>query len=197
MAEQDPGEQIWTALAEGKVPEASELAKEALTRPITHNEFYYLLSRHPYLEIGDSAGSAPKAGRAPETKTTKTGWVVQDYGDCIVTGPGRLVFGRYVGLTEEEDEEGGGGAGLTDQGTLQQQIIETAKELIEMAQGRWDKASILKGFYGMKRAAWVAAGLKDYGLSGFEPTEEDQVVYNWARTLEGLEPEPYTPPTPK
>ena len=80
---------------------------------------------------------------------------------------------------------------------MQQQIIETAKELMEMAKGRWDSAKILEGFYGMKRAAWVAASLKGVKLDGFEPTEDDQVVYNWARTLEGLEPEAYTPPGPK
>jgi len=105
------GHDLWQTLADGKLPEAEALAQQALSRPITHEEFYHLLGRYPSLHIRDIKGAKPTKGRKPEITKAHNGWTIHDYGDEILTTPGRLVYGGYVS-SDEDDEEGGGGASL-------------------------------------------------------------------------------------
>ena len=69
-------------------------------------------------------------------------------------------------------------------GTLVQQMADTALEVILLAIKKdWPAAHVYSGFYGMIRAAWIAAERYQFPLMGFEPTANDEVVKTWVNKL--------------
>ncbi len=135
-------------------------------RPLTLPEFTYLLQRYPYLDIAQT----PEAVLNPESvqrSTTQTGWLLCDGGERIVTGAGRLAFGRYNLQAGDEDEDGGG--------SLYQQGIDTVAEILALASARWDTVHIHDGTYALQRTAWITGLDQGLTVSGFAPTDEDQM----------------------
>jgi len=170
---------------------AEEGKIEALTRPITEDEIYWVLSRWPYLELCDSREPEDvKPAKAVRVTETAVGWKVHDYGNILRTSQNEMLSIKQFEILsgtpgiDEEDEEGGGLGELTRDGTIVQQMVDVAAELIALAKERgWPAVRIMRGFYGMQRAAWVAAQMQEYKLEGFEPGPEDRVVYSWAKRL--------------
>lgn len=152
-----------------------EMYKMAAERPATYEEFYHLLSRYAFLDIHHPDGFKPLTGRLPNrTIKAKSGWIIKDYGDRIQTSAGRLMYGSYL-------DEGKEVKGI---GTLVQQYADTAFEVIALAiSNGWPSAQVYSGFYGMIRAAWIAADSQKFKLLGFEPTASDEVVKSWVQKL--------------
>ncbi|MFU8797505.1 MAG: hypothetical protein ACNA7Y_02250 [Gammaproteobacteria bacterium] len=163
----------------------TELTAIAGEKSIRYEEFYYLLSRYPYLDLQHSAGSQPLAERPLRILSVKGGWDIQDFGDRIRTSPGRFLYGGYRVRHSQDDEEGESTGGVIQpQGALTQQMIDMAEEMIALAMEKgWPEVDVVGGFYGMIRAAWVAAAIQDYKIVGFEPSENDAVVEVWVRRL--------------
>ncbi|MCD6056277.1 MAG: hypothetical protein K0R12_1239 [Gammaproteobacteria bacterium] len=181
-------EALIKALREGHMPNQEMI----WDRNLTQLEFYYLLSRYPYLELYNRDKPQPAIQTVPGFKKSKSGWLIYDYGDVICSAgtelPIKEIRRLYKTLLKEtpssaelvkDDEEGEGGG----RGTLQGQTIQTAYEMVQIAYSRWQQVGIIDGFYGMKRAAWVAAKRFGKNLEGFSPTAEDKVVLYWANKL--------------
>src|SRR5688572_16164327 len=93
----DPQNQLsyWEAYKSRQIKEGvpdtlyDDLVKNAIDRAITYEEFYYLLSQHPFLDIHHPDGFTPLSGRTPKSVTAQSGWTIQDYGDRLRTSAGR------------------------------------------------------------------------------------------------------------
>ena len=140
---------------------------DIFSRELTFAEFEYLLARYPFLDIAESSDE-PLDADVLEKHTTPNGWIVHDYGSRIITGPGRLSFGRFSTSNDDDDEEGGAGS-------LWWQGIETVEAIFGLISARWDSLTINGGSYALQRCSWMM-GL-DNGLSveGYAPTEEDKM----------------------
>ncbi len=186
-APRDPkqADDVWIAMRNGQQPPLQNI----WDRNMTPQEFYYLLSRYPYLEICDQEKPYQEPGSRPKFIKSQSGWIIHDFGNVIRTSGCDLPYKELQRLYKtlitdykEEDDQGEGGqgeGGPQRSGTITGQMVTTAYELILLAQERWGKGQIVSGFYGMQRAAWVAAHRAGFELSGFNPTVEDNVVYNW------------------
>jgi hypothetical protein len=154
----------------------AELAAAAGAKPIRYEEFYYLLSCYPYLDLHHPDGFDPN--HTPQIIKVEGSWDILDFGDRIVTGPGRFLLGG------SRDEESSTGEPVRPKGTLVEQMIKMADELIFLARKKgWPEVVVRSGFYGMIRAAWVAADIQGYKMTGFEPSESDSVVNVWVRQI--------------
>lgn len=184
----DPQEQaaLIKALRDANMPSQQEIWE----RDVTHEEFYYLLGRYPYLELCNM--DDPEATDTPvRLHKAQSGWLIHCYDNILCSASMELpiteirrlyksLLGETVSATQlAKDEETGEGG----RGTLQAQIIKTAYEMVQIAYDQWQNVKIVGGFYGMKRAAWVAAKRFGKVLEGFNPTAEDKVVLYWASKL--------------
>jgi|GEM_PF-3030938 len=158
-------------------------------RNITPQEFYYLLSRYPYLQLCDANYPYVDQGTQVEILETECGWKVYNYRTLLASGCHELMAmllaheARFPEKKKEEDE-GGSEGGASGSGTIVRQYSETAFEMMLLAKTLgWSAAAVVGGFYGMQRMAWVAGELIDYPLKGFEPTAEDYVVLRWTSSL--------------
>ncbi len=192
----DPQERakLIKALREQHMPDQTAIWE----RDITHEEFYHLLSRYPYLELHNVDKPKPLINDTAQLHKARSGWIIHDHNDVICASSTELpisevrrLYNTLLGETtataksaasaaDSDDDEDGGEGG---RGTLQAQMITTAYEMVQMAYNRWKNVAIIGGFYGMKRAAWVAAMRFGKQLTGFEPTSEDKVVLYWANKL--------------
>lgn len=148
-------------------------------REISPEEIQYLLDRCPFLQIvGPTMEFDPDEVRIVQSES---GWDIQDYGDAISSSPGRLLFGggNFRVSFDDEDDEGGSGGEIINpgKGTVRNQTIVTASDMILMAQERgWENITIVDGHPRMKRAAWIKATECGISVDGFEPTVEDERV---------------------
>lgn len=171
---------------------------QAVTRPMSEEDFYYLLGRYPYLEIVNASVETPM--RQPVKKSTlQNGWPLFDFGDVLLTGQSYLmslymyqtdlsrttlsateVLKQYKALEANMEAEI---SRMTPDGTTVQQFFDAAMGVMSIAMGRWDSARVTRGYYAMQRAAWISAETHNYEFYGFEPTPEDQVVLAWTQKL--------------
>lgn len=162
-------------------------------RDLTPTEFYYLLSRYPYLEICNVDYPYIDNATIPIIHTADNGWKIYDYGSVLATGCYELIgylYGREKAQQASKDEGGEGG-----NGTIIQQYSDVAFAIINMAIDKgWAAAEIISGFYPMQRMAWIAAKMKGYELKGFTSSVEDHVVSRWVSRLK--QGELYPPATP-
>lgn len=156
-------------------------------REITPQEFYYILSCYPYLEICDA--DYPYIDDKVEPKITiheNTNWKIIDYGSVLATGACELLTKKYrkpggaraqvEAEAEVEEQEGSG--------TIALQYQDMAELMINLAMEKgWSRAEIISGFYPMQRIAWILAEEKGYTLKGFDATPEDVVVQGWITRL--------------
>jgi hypothetical protein len=176
-------------LSKDEIPESlyENLVSYAQERAVTYEEFYYLLSRYPFLDIHHPDGYAPLEQRQPVIIKAKSGWDILDYGDRLRTSPGLFMYGAYSksGRRQADDDgDSGGGDWVKSTGTLVQQFADTAYEVIALAIHKgWPAAQVYSGFYGMIRAAWIAAESKHFLLQGFDPTVNDKVINGWVTKL--------------
>ncbi len=185
----DEAKQVWEA-AKGAVA-------SVLERPLSPQEFYYLLSCHPYLEICDANNPYIDDKKEPKIYQAKSGWTIVDYGSVLAAGNSELsarelAMRHKKELQEKGEEDDDGSQG----GTVSRQIAETAFELIAIAiKNGWDCAEVISGFYPMQRMAWIAAAEKKFAFKGFSPTAEDRVVQNWVMKIRDGKFYPSTKPT--
>lgn len=140
-------------------------------REISAKEYYYLLSRYPYLEICNTDYPYIDRGSKPTVTKAKNGWPIYNYGNVIASGCYELLGILYG--QEEDDDEGG-------HGTIVQQYTDVAYAMVALAiELGWPAVDIVSGFYPMQRMAWIAAELADYKLHKFDPSFEDYAIKNW------------------
>lgn len=88
---------------------------------------------------------------------------------------------------EDSDEGEGSDEGVVERkpvGTIVNQFFSTAFEMAAMArQNNWPGIRIIRGYYPMQRAAWIACETFGITCEGFDPTPEDHVVYSWVKSL--------------
>jgi len=175
-------------------PDHDALFYQALTRPITEDDVYFLLGKYPYLELGDiKSGDHPTPERPAEHRRAKNGWIIHDHGNILRAAQSELasykVYGTVISIPpaareDEDEDEGGEGVGeLTGHGTIVQQFVDTANEMIALAEKRWAGGIVLGGYYAMQRAAWIEAQQRSFTLDGFDATPEDKVVFDWVKRL--------------
>lgn len=181
-----------------------EKAKAAAkARPMTEDDFYYLVSRYPYLEIADINTEFFAPSQTPEFIKAKNGWVIHNTGNILRAAQPELIgllhygydlshagietelFGKHDVLQKDEgDGDGESGVGeLKPCGTIVNQLFTVAFEMIDVAQHMWSACQIIRGYYPMQRAAWIASQHREYKLEGFEPSPEDEVVSNWIENI--------------
>ena len=181
-----------------------DINKDVINRPITHEDIYYLLMRYSHLHVCDPNEAYIDYTVPAEKKRLANGWTILDHGKLIrTTAPGLSMDGYNAIICDlhghvlppKEDDDASGSTsvgGFTGgQGTLVWQMVMAAQAVATLAMERWEGMHILTGFYGMKRALWIA--LKSFGrnmgkeikLSGFEPRDEDWVVYHYVQDLCG------------
>jgi len=158
--------------------EVRSVVANIFEREITPQEFYYLLSRYPYLEICDVDYPYIDKGTKPEIIVASNGWHIYNYGTVIAAGSHELIAMMRVKQKKEEDGEEGGA------GTIVQQYSDVAMEMMDLAKKiGWRLAEIVAGYHPMRRMAWIAGELIDYPLKGFNPSREDYVVYRWVSQI--------------
>lgn len=181
--------------AEALQAEIKKAIGEAATRPANPLEFYHLLSRYPYLEVGNIGAGIPPVDVVPKLHTLDNGWVIHDYGYRLRCGkPALLAEKRWSTPVQGEagdDEEGG-------DGTVTMQFVEAAAAMVALAiELGWEGLEIIMGFYPMRRAAWIASVQSKFPVKGFESTFEDRVLLDWVHKMkEGTLQKKAAPGTP-
>lgn len=190
-------------LNRGEIPGGEfyqKLTTQATSRAVTYEEFYYLLGRFPALVVRNTAVESFRYHHKPDIIKSRSHWDILDFGDVIATSPGRLLWGAYkADIEEDSKQQGAEGAGhfhpensssaaaqniIKGTGTLVQQYVDAAYDVMTLAVEKgWPAAQIIHGFYGMIRAAWIAAQGLQFRLEGFMPTVNDQVVLTWVTQL--------------
>jgi hypothetical protein len=149
----------------------------ALNRPITQRDVQFLVNQYPFLQL-ISTDPEVSGVTEPHFITALSGWVIHDYGIALSSSPGDYLLGVYSPLHAGvgEDEEGGGGGAIElGKGTVVNQGIVTATQMIALAiEKEWPGVEVVDGTYLMKLAAWMAAEDREYKLLGFEATEKDK-----------------------
>ena len=143
-------------------------------RHVSASDILYLLDQCPFLQIMDTALPVSPEIKPLVLVTAKSNWKIHDYGNAISSSPGELLFGPLGKPRKkwEDDEEGGeGGSGS---GTMVNQAVITAFEMIELAkQHGWAGVQIVDGHPLMAWAAWMQAFDSEITLEGFNPTAQD------------------------
>lgn len=166
-------------------------------REITPQEFYYLLSCYPYLEICDANNPYIDETKPPEIYHSRVGWTVVDYGSVLITGACEYSARSLARLRRQHlEEEGESGDDVSGGGTIVRQFSEATFDLINIAQNekKWKATEIVSGYYPMQRMAWIAANEVKLPLKGFSPTAEDRVVQNWVMKLRDRKFFPFSKP---
>jgi hypothetical protein len=163
--------------------EMSDIARQSLesifNRPVTQQEYLYLLSRYPFIELCNHENNYLDLSTPPQVIVADNGWYIFDYGNALFASGNEYLNASYRKRKEEETGEAQGG-----HGTIVQQFSDIAFLLIDMIEARaWGGIDFLTGYYPMLRMAWIAAELKSLEYYYFEPSVEDYVVYNWVSKI--------------
>lgn len=144
---------------------------------IRPEDIQFLLNRYPFLQLISTAANF-SGGVEVEFHTAESGWVIQDYGDALSSSPGEYLYGYGDPYKKEEDDEGGEGGNAefpAGKGTIINQAVMTAQEMIALALVKgWPGVSIVSGAPLMQWAAWMAASEYNLSLEGFEPSKLDE-----------------------
>lgn len=145
------------------------------------SEFLYLLDRCPFLQIVDTNPHDEAALTPLKLITAKSGWKIHQYGDAMSSSPGLLLFGGgdfRINPDKKKDEEGGGIIN-PGKGTIINQAVVTALEMVELAhQLGWAGIKIVDGHQLMVWAAWMQAMDLGMDLTGYSPSAQDFVKRN-------------------
>ncbi len=168
---------------EQQIKEAAEkLHIEAnVLRKISPEEIQYLLDHCPFLQMVDI--DPADENKEVEFITAESGWTIHNYGDAMSSSPGQLLFGggnfRVHMLDDDDDDDGGGGGSILNpgKGTIYNQAVMTAFEMVALAfqnsEKSWGGIKIIDGHERMKRAAWIKASQLGISVEGYTPTEDD------------------------
>jgi hypothetical protein len=146
-------------------------------RHASAGDVLYLLDQCPFLQIMD-LGLAPGAEKAPlNLVSAKSGWKIHDYGHALSSSPGDLMYGQQRKRSKtslRDDDEGGAGSPAPGAGTLVNQSVITAWEMVELARERgWEGIHFIDGHPLMAWAAWMRAADNGMEMEGYTPTAQD------------------------
>jgi hypothetical protein len=147
-------------------------------RRISASDVLYLLDQCPFLQIMDTGLQMTSELPPLQLITAKSGWKIHDYGNAMSSSPGESIYGkprlRRTRLDQGEDKGGEGGEGGSGVGTLVNQAVITAVEMVEIAQQHgWAGVQLIDGHPLMAWAAWMQTLDSGMELEGYEPTAKD------------------------
>jgi hypothetical protein len=160
-------------------------------RRISASDMVYLLDQCPFLQITDTGVQSDTELPALQIITAQSGWKIHNYGNALSSSPGELLFGnprlKPTRLDAKDDSGGGGDSGT---GTMVNQAVITAIQMVEIAiaQG-WSGVLLIDGHPLMAWAAWMKTLESDMEMEGFTPTAKD---YAKLKRVKG----PYAGPAP-
>ncbi len=158
---------------------------------ISARDVVYLLDHCPFLEISDPRQQPPAQDIQPlKIVTARSGWKIHDFKNMLSSSPGELLYGN----PNEEDEGGGSGGRFPKAGTLINQAVITAFEMIEIAERHgWPGIQLVDGHPLMVWAAWVQTLDSGMEIEGYTPTAKDYAKW---RRLKSARPETGVSPRP-
>lgn len=155
-------------------------------RPPTTEELLYFYDHWPFLRITDADEEAERT--SVSIVEAKTHWKIHNHGDMLASSVGEWMFGggdfRVMPSlplgAEDEDDEGGEGDPVVNprQGTIINQAVNTAREMVELAhKAGWKNIKILLGHRFMAWAAWIKASELGMQVYGYQPQDSDHNRY--------------------
>jgi hypothetical protein len=136
---------------------------------INVSDVLYILDHWPFLQMVDG-GTSPLSTEQLQLLTAKSGWKIHSYRDALSSSPGEFLFGG----AGEEGGEGGEGGAKPGKGTIVNQAVMTAFEMVELArQYGWEKIKLVDGHPLMLWAAWMQAEDLNIEIVGYQPSEHD------------------------
>lgn len=179
---QSPSEAIKGLLKRAEL--SVENFQDLWNRPMTEEEFYYLLGQYPYVMLGADLTIPDLQTRKPSIIRAKNAWPIFDYGDVLLSAgnPYLSLSAKQQALENGEEDDGEG------TGTIIQQFTDIAFLLIDMiAERNWTFVYLAEGYYPMLRMAWIAAERKGLRVEGFEATATDYVIARWVNLIQDQE----------
>ncbi|NNM59049.1 MAG: hypothetical protein HKM04_04475 [Legionellales bacterium] len=148
--------------------------QDIFQRPLSSEEFYYLLSLYPYITIADHANAFIGQEEMPKRMKTKNGWNMFVYESAICIGTNYFESQRF----QQENN-------LKGLGTLSKQGLDAIIEMIDYvrAEKNWETIEIIFGNYTLQRLVWIMCTLTDTPVVGFDPRIEDEVVRRWLEKI--------------
>lgn len=148
--------------------------QDIFNRPLTQEEYYYLLSLYPYITISDHANAFIGQEEVPLRKKTKNGWNMFIYESAVCIGTNYFESERY----QAEHN-------LKGLGTLSKQGLDAVIEMIDYvrAEKEWETIEIIFGNYTLQRLVWIMCTLQNIPVVGFDPRVEDEVVRRWLEKI--------------
>ncbi len=150
-----------------------------LQRQISPEEIIYLLDRCPFLQIIATNAKVLASHSSLQLVSAKSGWKIQNYFHAMNSSPGMLLFGggdfRFR-FPEEQDKDGSTGGTVINpgKGTIYNQAIMTANEMVALAlQQGWHGIKVVDGHPLMILGAWMEASDLGMGFEGYTPSEQD------------------------
>jgi len=160
------------------IDQVRRASQQIFDRELLEAEKQYLLSRYPFLWIGNMDTDITQPARLINVTHAKNHWPIFDFGHTLLSGCSEIMALLLQHQAQQQDDDAGEG-GNGGFGTVVQQFTDVAFELIQLAFERgWTGVEILDGYYSMSRMAWIACEIKQLHCS-FKPTLEDMVVRNW------------------
>ncbi len=156
-------------------------------RRVSAADVVHLLNQWPFLQITDIQLQIDQQIQPLKILQAKSHWKIHDYGDALSSSPGELVYGKVGSLKkhardkEQGDQEGGSGVG-----TLVNQAVITAFEMVDLALQRgWHGIKLIDAHPLMAWGAWMRCLEAGVDLAGYEPS-----AYDYARfkRIKGREP---------
>lgn len=146
------------------------------SRRISASDVVYLLDQCPFLQISDVALPSSNEIQPLKIIQAKSRWKIHDYGNALSSSPGELLYGYFRRQTGKDEKGGEGGIGeaAPGVGTIINQAVITAFEMVELAkQYGWSGIQLIDGHPRMAWAAWMQALDSGIELEGYTPTAQD------------------------
>jgi hypothetical protein len=144
-----------------------------LTREITPEEISYINMKFAYVQIMNP--HAMNEFSEGQQLRAKSGYAIIDYENAMSASPGELLFTDQVFVREGENYK----QINTGSGTRIKQIIDTAAEMVQLAQQKgWPAIHILSGHPKMCWGIWKAAQDLQIPVTGYAPSKEEEAKYH-------------------
>lgn len=158
---------------EGVVDLTATIA-DIFTRPLTQEEYCYLLSLYPYITVCDHDNAYIGPAEMPKRLRTKNGWQMFVYDSAICLGT------NYLEVQQYQSEHN-----IKGVGTLSKQGPDAILEMLEYIKEhkKWKTIEIVFGLYSLQRATWALCSILKYSVFGFNAQPEDEVVKRWIDKL--------------
>lgn len=153
----------------------SELGEVDWNRPISEEDFQYLLKLYPFVQMINSEAVWEETV-IPQFSESPCGWLIHDYGQAMSVSRGEYLYGdSHPHLRDKAADSSG---------TVVKQTFDTADAMVAKAiEKGWAGIDIIAGTDFMKWSIWVATQIRDYPLIGYEPTKQDREKFERIRRV--------------